>query len=513
MDFKNNGNFFSKYALTICKVIFACLAVSVVGIGILALVHKGSSSRIQDNTTQQVTASADSDSSTDSTAKQEVDPNIRDYVESSSGLSDLADSTEDGDSDDGDSNDSRTDDSDSSNTGSDRTNPDNANSPDADDTPNEDADSSEDTTDNTDADSKNNAGTTSDNDEEEPAVSEEIQEIIDSMTLEEKVAQLFLITPEQLTGVSYVIQAGDPTKQALADYPVGGLIYFENNIKTEEQLKGMLANTKTYSKIPLFLGVDEEGGRVARIGNSDIEVQTFNDMLSIGQTQSASEARTVGTTIGGYLADLGFNLDFAPVTDVVSDPENASIGTRSFGGDPELVADMATAVAVGLKSQGINACMKHFPGLGDSSADTHSGTVTIEKTLEELAQSDLLPYEAGIEQGVNFIMVGHGSYPNVTGDNTPASMSSAIITDLLRNQMGYNGIVITDALNMGAIANNYTPAEAALSVINAGGDMLLMPDDFNEAYQGLLLAVTKGNLTEKRINESLARILTLKYEE
>ena len=228
-----------------------------------------------------------------------------------------------------------------------------------------------------------------------------------------------------------------------------------------------------------------------------------------GLCQKAKEA---GTAIGTYLSQFGFNVDFAPVADVVS-AENAVIGNRSFGSDPNVVGTMVAAEVQGLQESGVSACLKHFPGIGDTTTDTHDEKTVSEKTLEDMQQTDLPAFQSGIDAGADFVMVSHMSLPNVIGDDTPCSLSGAVISDLLRNQLGYNGIVITDALDMSAITDSYSSAEAAVKAIEAGADMLLMPENFEEAYQGLLEAVQNGTISEDRINESLKRIYRVKYRD
>ena len=205
-------------------------------------------------------------------------------------------------------------------------------------------------------------------------------------------------------------------------------------------------------------------------------------------------------------------MDFAPVADVVS-AENAVIGNRSFGSDPNVVGTMVAAEVQGLQESGVSACLKHFPGIGDTTTDTHDEKAVSEKTLEDMQQTDLPAFQSGIDAGADFVMVSHMSLPNVVGDDTPCSLSGAVISDLLRNQLGYNGIVITDALDMSAITDSYSSAEAAVKAIEAGADMLLMPENFEEAYQGVLDAVQKGTISEDRINESLKRIYRVKYRD
>lgn len=335
---------------------------------------------------------------------------------------------------------------------------------------------------------------------------------IAEMPLEDKVAGLFIVTPESVTGVDKAIQAGEGTRDALNKYAVGGLVYFAQNIQNQEQITQMLANTVSMSKYPIFLAVDEEGGSVRRVGNS-LEMEEIGDMADIGAGGDAMEAYNAGAAIASYLYEVGFNLNFAPVADVVTDPAASAIGKRSFGGDPAVVGDMVAAAVGGIQDTGISACLKHFPGIGSAPEDTHEGIATIDKSAEDMRASDMLPFQAGIQAGVHFVMVGHASVPNITGDNIPGSLSGKVITELLRGELGYNGIVITDAMNMAAVTENYEPDAAAVMALKAGADMILMPEEFETAYEGVLNAVRDGVIEEERINESLKRIYRIKYRD
>lgn len=339
---------------------------------------------------------------------------------------------------------------------------------------------------------------------------EMVNACIAEMPIEDKVAGLFVITPEALTGVGTAVRAGDGTKEALSTYAVGGLVYFAQNIQSEAQLTEMLANTNIYTKYPLFLAVDEEGGKVARVADSSIDVEKVSPMAEIGATGDAQNAYEAGTTIGAYLSRLGFNLDFAPVADVLVNADNTTIGNRSFGADAGIVAQMVPSFVTGLEEQKVSSCLKHFPGLGDTTEDTHNGMAVTERTLEEFQATEFPVFKAGIDAGADFVMVSHVSAPALTGDNTPASLSGAVI-GILRNDLGFDGIIITDALNMTAITDYYTPDEAVIKAIQGGADMLLMPEDFEAAYTGLLQAVQDGTISEERINESLRRIYRVKY--
>lgn len=351
----------------------------------------------------------------------------------------------------------------------------------------------------------------------EELLAEQVEKQLNEMPLDEKILQMFFITPEALTGFETVTAAGNTTEQAIQQYPVGGLVYFAQNLQNPDQTKEMLENTKHFyeelGKQQPFLAVDEEGGSVTRIGNNPgFSVAKIDDMSSLGERGDLEEASQTGHTIGRYLADLGFNLDFAPVADVLTNSENTVVKKRSFGSDPRRVSDMALAVAESLEAEGIHAVMKHFPGHGATAADTHAGYAYTEKTLEELFEEELVPFQEGIQSGITLIMVAHISVPEITGDDTPCSLSEYMITEVLREKMGYDGIVVTDAMNMGAINNQYSSSEAVVKAVQAGADMILTPANFTEAFNGVKTAVDNGNITEERINESVRRILKVKLK-
>ncbi len=349
--------------------------------------------------------------------------------------------------------------------------------------------------------------------EEAPDPLDEIVDgIISGMSLEDKIAGLFFITPEALTDTAQVIQAGNVTSEKLMEYAVGGLIYFSQNIQSEDQLSEMLNNTLTYSKYPIFLGVDEEGGEHSRVAGMGLG-EPVDSMGSIGAAGDEQKAYEAGVVIGSYLAGYRFNTDFAPVADVLLAGEDPILGERSFGSDAEMVSGMVAGYVNGLRDAGIYSCVKHFPGLGNADADTHEGMAVNERTREEILAAEVLPFLAGIEAGADFVMVSHVSLPNVTGDNTPSSLSDTVITGILRDELGYDGIVITDALDMGAITAYHTSAEACVKALQAGADMLLMPEDFKEAYAGVWQAVDEGIISEARIEDSLRRIYRVKYEQ
>lgn len=365
--------------------------------------------------------------------------------------------------------------------------------------------------------------------------SEAIKDIIDKMTLEQKVAQLFVVSPETLTGVDSVQYAGDMTYQALQDYPVGGIVFAKDNIDSSSQFGTMTDNLQSYSEeisgLPLFLAAAEEGGSASVLGNNDnldeYYENSYSDdgsdyssssansvhsgapsMSEIGRKDDSTNAYEAGKSIGSLMSAYGLNLDLAPVADVLSG-NSTGIGNRTFGTDAQTVSDMALEVIRGIQEEDVNAAMKYFPGYGAASSNM-SGFPVINSSLDELKKKEFLPYSNAIAQGMDFVMVGHISVPNVTGDDTPASLSEKMISEVLRKDLGFKGIVMTDYLNDKTIVKNYGAADAAVKAIQAGADLLLEPDDLEAAYEGVLKAVKKGDITEDLLDESIYRILRVK---
>lgn len=365
--------------------------------------------------------------------------------------------------------------------------------------------------------------------------SEAIKAIIDKMTLEQKVAQLFVVSPETLTGVDSVQYAGDMTYQALQDYPVGGIVFAKDNIDSSSQFGTMTDNLQSYSEdisgLPLFLAAAEEGGSASVLGNNDnldeYYENSYSDdgsdyssssansvhsgapsMSEIGRKDDSTNAYEAGKSIGSLMSAYGLNLDLAPVADVLSG-NSTGIGNRTFGTDAQTVSDMALEVIRGIQEEDVNAAMKYFPGYGAASSNM-SGFPVINSSLDELKKKEFLPYSNAIAQGMDFVMVGHISVPNVTGDDTPASLSEKMISEVLRKDLGFKGIVMTDYLNDKTIVKNYGAADAAVKAIQAGADLLLEPDDLEAAYEGVLKAVKKGDITEDRLDESIYRILRVR---
>ena len=340
------------------------------------------------------------------------------------------------------------------------------------------------------------------------------KEMLAEMTLEEKVYQMFIVTPEDLTGYDVVNASTEITKGWLEKYPVGGLIYFADNIQTREQTQDMLKNTTASAMelqgLPIFLCVDEEGGRVVRVaGNDKMGVTNVGPMQNITDKDSAYSA---GATIGAYLNELGFTVDMAPVADVITNDKNTVIGDRAFGSDAAVVDEYADAYSDGLHSQGILSTYKHFPGHGATEGDTHEGYAYTNKTYEELKEVELVPFANAKNNKIDMVMVAHIAVPKITGDNTPCTLSYKMVTEVLRNDLGYDGLIITDAMNMGAITENYSSKEATVKAIQAGVDIVLMPQDFKVSVEGVLEAVKNGEISEERIDESVLRIIQKKIK-
>ena len=343
-----------------------------------------------------------------------------------------------------------------------------------------------------------------------------VENIIKQLSIEEKVAQLFITTPENLVRKDKpVVNCDKVFEQSIMSVPVGGILYFGRNLVSPYQTKEMLRKTQNASleavHIPLFQCVDEEGGDISKVANNDsFGVKNVGTPRDLARTGSTTIVKGAGAYIGAYLSELGFNVDFAPCSDVLTNEKNTVIGNRSFGNVPGVVTEMSQAFADGLISKNIIPAFKHFPGHGATEGDSHLGYAYTNKTLRSLKECELIPFTKAIEMNYPMIMVGHISLPNATTEDVPASLSKEIITGLIRNQLGYEGVIITDSLKMKAISDVYSPKEAALKVLDAGADLLLRPIDFYEAYSGVVEEAKLGRLSEKRINESLKRVLRLK---
>lgn len=347
---------------------------------------------------------------------------------------------------------------------------------------------------------------------------DEIDQKLKELTLEEKIAQMFLITPDALTGVEGTWNPGEVTETAFKEHPVGGLVMEQNNLVSSEQVKIWNDTIMGFSKemvgVEPFLAVEEEGGSVSLLAqNTTFGIENVGNMSLIGASGDSQKAYDAGRTIGAYLKELGFNLNFAPVADVWQDTSDVSMQYRSFGTDPNLVSDMVSEAVKGLQSQGITAVTKYFPGLGSIGTEENKGRPSLNGTKEELAACEFLPFQAAIDAGTELIMVGHSSLPDVLDDNTPASLSEEIVTGMLRKDLEFEGIIITDSMDEEVITEQYSSGEAAVQAVKAGVDIVLMPQNFEDAYQGVLSAVHSGTISEDRIDESVKRILKVKMGE
>lgn len=342
-------------------------------------------------------------------------------------------------------------------------------------------------------------------------------QMMSSMSLEEKVCQMFVVNLELLDGTrgSYYEhrKCTKEMKRILENYPVGGVVLFSRNIESREQTTRLIGNLQENAKTPLFITVDEEGGNVARIASNDNMGTTgFPSMEYIGENEDEDYAYSMGETIGREIKELGFNVDFAPVADVKTNESNTEIGSRSFGSDADRVAGMVVNVVNGIQSQGVSATLKHFPGHGDAGEDSHEGSVNVDNSIMRMRKVDFVPFKEGIEAGVDFVMISHISVSRVTESTTPASLSSLIMREILREELGFNGIIITDALNMNAITDNYSIEKTMTMSVRGGADILLMPVELEAAVNAVLAAVKEGSIDEMTIDDSVLRILTVKYK-
>ena len=350
---------------------------------------------------------------------------------------------------------------------------------------------------------------------------DEVEAQLAKMTLREKVGQMFFVRMETLDTTIHwnaysdlqdnpILEVNKTMRDVNANYPIGGLILYAWNIDDEAQLAKLIPQIRALNGNPL-LCIDEEGGRVSRLANNpNFNVKKYESMAAIGATGDPNNAYECGNTIGTYLKYYGFDIDFAPVADVNTNPDNIIIGPRAFSDDPQVAAPMVTNYLQGLKDAGIIGCIKHFPGHGDTKTDTHFGYASTQKTWEEMMDCEMVTFKAGIKWGCQLIMTAHIGAPNVTGSDIPSTMSSVILQDKLRGELGYQNIIITDGMEMGAITQQYSSAEAAVKSIQAGVDIVLGPKNLVEAFDAVIDAVNKGTISEERINQSVRRILKIR---
>lgn len=341
---------------------------------------------------------------------------------------------------------------------------------------------------------------------EEPA-EQDMRAIVSNMTTLEKIGQLMVL------GVEGEL-ADEQVKRFIEERHVGGVILFGRNFINIEQsirLTNALKQFNRNNKVPLFIGVDEEGGRVTRLPEPLLPTPSAREL---GLAYTSGWAFDIGTLIAEKIAALGLNMDFAPVLDIDSNPLNPVIGDRSFGADPDTVSDVGLELMQGLKSKNVIPVVKHFPGHGDTSTDSHIGLPVIEHDSTRLHSFELLPFQRAIQQDVDAIMVAH-LLVQAYDDQYPASMSHSVITKLLRQELGFAGVIVTDDMTMGAIAEHYELGAAAVQSVQAGSDLLLVCHGYEQAaivLDALEAAIGSGEITESRLDESVYRILALKQK-
>ena len=331
------------------------------------------------------------------------------------------------------------------------------------------------------------------------------QALLDGMTTHEKICQLLIVQPEVLTGGSAVTGMTDSLSAALREYPVGGVLLSAQNMTSGEQLTALTAALSNGCKTAPLISVDEEGGRVARLMNT-VGTTKLGSMYSY-RAQGTQGAHDNARTIARDIAAYGFNTDFAPVADVWTNKRSNAIGDRAYSDDYDEAAELVAAAVKGFHDGGVICCLKHFPGHGSTKTDSHDGAATVDKTLPQLRQEDLKPFMSGIAAGADMVMVGHLTVP--TMDDAPASVSHKIVTNLLRYDLGFRGVIVTDGLQMQALAQ-YTDGEKAVLALAAGNDMLLEISDVPGAVAAVEQALADGTLTQAALDQSVLRILQLK---
>jgi len=320
------------------------------------------------------------------------------------------------------------------------------------------------------------------------------------MSLDEKISQMLILFYNN-------DEVDDSLMETIKTYSPGGFILMKENISSYDKTLKFVSDIKENSKIVPIISIDQEGGSVQRLnGLTDVKPTFIPFMNNLGNTQDEELARSVGKVMAEELRTIMVNVDFAPSIDIFSNPNNTIIGKRSFGSDVDTVSKMAISLAKGLEENKVMPVYKHFPGHGDTDVDSHVDLPIVNKSLDELMKFELVPFKEATSYGAKMIMVGHIAVPSITGDNTPASLSKKIV-DVLKNDLGYDGLIVTDALNMGALTNQYSNAEIYTKAIDAGCDILLMPSSSREAID-----IIKENVSEERIDESVRKILRFKFD-
>lgn len=337
-----------------------------------------------------------------------------------------------------------------------------------------------------------------------------IRQQVAEMSLEEKAGQVLFLALRYNHAGQPLLQLEDEDRKIMAHKP-GGIILFSENIKDNQQVKNLINQFQETADIPLFMAVDQEGGRVSRLTGGAMDFPLIPSARELGRTQNLDQVLETGQLLGKALKGLGFNMNMAPVADVDSNPQNPVIGDRSFGSDPELVANMAMAMARGMALEGVIPVLKHFPGHGDTDLDSHLEAVALNHSLDRLEEVEFLPFRRGVTLNMPVIMTGHIQILALDPE-LPATLSSVLVTDLLRGAWGYQGVVISDALEMGAISQRWSSGEAAVKALQAGVDLLLMPKDILEAHGAIVDAVNAGSLSQEKLDAAVTRILMLKKQ-
>lgn len=338
---------------------------------------------------------------------------------------------------------------------------------------------------------------------------EYVNSVIESMTLEDKVAGIFMVTPESITGATVATIAGDATSRALDKYAVGGIVYSGKNISNKDQFSTLIEKTAAMVKNPTFFAFAEEGGTFSNLANAGYYTAE-DSAVNIGATGDVTNAYSAGVTIGFAMREIGLNVNLAPVADISTATDNI-LGARIYSENAGEVLAFSNEMMRGIEDGNVTACVKYFPGLGMISENPENGRVVSERTDEEFSESEFLVYQNLIENGANMIMMSNVVYTAYS--DIPASLSEEIVTGILRNRLGYDGIILSGNLSELAISQYYGSDEAAIAALKAGCDMIMCPEDFEAAYEGILQAVNDGVIDEKRIDNALERILRVKYAE
>lgn len=334
---------------------------------------------------------------------------------------------------------------------------------------------------------------------------ETIEAIIEDMDAAEKAGQLLMAAfRKNADGTGMTVLSAEAA-DALSAYHIGGVILFAENLDTEAQTQKLTADLQAAADLGLLIGIDEEGGLVSRLNKSNIPHEVFPPAAEM------EDAAYAGSTIGAELSALGIHVDFAPVADVNTNPENPVIGSRAFSSEPQEAAEKVAEFIRAIEETGVSACAKHFPGHGDTAMDSHLGETYVAHDMERLRAVEFVPFREAIAAGTDMIMAGHIKTPNATTDGLPAALSAEML-DILRNELAYEGLIITDAMDMGAIVDAYGSGESAVMAVQAGADIVLMPAELPEAAAALEDAIAKGEISKERVEEALWRILSLKYD-